>query len=195
MEKGSWKNVIFLDFDGVLYGYHDLYDENLHRVDESIQKERLEQKIKILSEICSELDCKIVIGSSYKDCIDEETLETDIGWINEIFDLFKKYNIELIGRTPLLSDIKENYTGYPSIWKEDEILGYLDKHKEIEAYCVIDDDDLKATRRKSDLDKVREYLVETKFYDEKNPSDEGLQEYHKEEVRRIINKQRKIRRL
>ena len=195
MEKGSWKNVIFLDFDGVLYGYHDLYDEKLHRVDESIQKERLEQRIKILSEICSELDCKIVIESSYKDCIDEETLETDIGWINEIFDLFKKYNIELIGRTPLLSDIKENYTGYPSIWKEDEILGYLDRHKEIEAYCVIEDDDLKATHRKSDLDKVRDYLVETKFYDEKNPSDEGLQEYHKEEVRRIINKQKKIRRL
>ena len=184
--------VIFLDFDGVLYGHHDIYDDRFNRIDEYVHKERLENKIKILSDICKEFDCKIVIESSYKDCIDEGTLETDVDWINEIFNLFKKYDIELVGRTPNLSEIREDYSGNPPIWKEDEILGYLDKHKEVDAYCVIDDDDLKAMGKQSDLDKVRDHLVETMWYNEEEPTNEGLQEYHKEEIGKILQKKRRV---
>ena len=104
----------------------------------------------------------------------------------------KKYEIEIVGRTPNLISFKEDYDGNPPIWKEDEILEYLRRHPEIDHYCVIDDDDLKAMHRKSDLEKVRDHLLETKFYCKDNPSDEGLQEYHKEEVGQIL--QKKIRR-
>ena len=133
--------VIFLDFDGALYGLHYFYDNGI-RVSKSEFEKRLKRRIKILGEICKENDAKIVIESSYKDCIDEETLETDVDWIKEILDLMKQNGIEVIGRTPNLKDVRDNYDGNPPIWKEDEILGYLKKHPEIDSYCVIDDDDL-----------------------------------------------------
>ena len=180
--------VIFLDFDGVLYGHHDMYDENFIQIDESVKKERLKQKIKLLGDICKSFDSKIVIESSYKDLIDEDTLETNVDWIKEILDIMKKNDIEVVGRTPNLEEVREDYNGNPPIWKEDEILGYIDRHKEIEYYCVIDDDDLKATHRKSDLDKVRDHLVETIWCGESKPYNEGLQEYHKEEIGKILEK-------
>ena len=180
-------NVIFLDFDGVISTHHDIYDEKLNRVPEEIYRKNVDSRIKILGEICTENDAKVVIESSYKDRIDEETLETDLDWIQFILDTMKKYGIDMIGRTPELSSFKEDYDGIHQIWKEDEILEYLRRHPEIDSYCVIDDDDRKAMHMKSDLDKIRNHLVETKDYLE-NPEEEGLQEYHKEEVKKILQK-------
>ena len=71
-------NVIFLDFDGVLDTIHYNSDEDI------------ENKIMILSDICKEYDCKVVIESAAKDAIDEETLDVSGKWVNFIFDLFKK---------------------------------------------------------------------------------------------------------
>ena len=168
-------NVIFLDFDGVI-------DTNYYR-----SYEQMEEKIKILSDICHLYDCKVVIEASAKTAIDEETLEIDEDalWIIKIFEWFKKYDIECIGRTPSVKKILSP-NSYISMWKEDEIELYLSKHPEIKHYCIIDDDDLKAMHRKSDLDKVRTHLVETKDYLIDNPEDEGLQPYHKEEVGKIL---------
>ena len=184
--------VIFIDFDGVLITHHDLYDKNFNRLPKSIWRDNVEKRIKILGDICSTYDAKVVIESSYKDLIDEDTLKTDIDWINFILETMKKYNIEVIGRTPNLSSFKEDYDGNPPIWKEDEILEYLRRHPEIYSYCVIDDDDRKAMHMKSDLDKLRDHLVETKDYLTINVEDEGLQEYHKEEIGIILQKKRKV---
>ena len=169
-------NVIFLDFDGVLdtIHYKSLYD--------------IERRIKILGDICKEYNCKVVIESSAKDAIDEETLEVAEGsWVNDIFRLFKKYGIECIGRTPNVKvKIKDN--SYLPMCKVNEILKYLEMHKEIDHYCVIDDDDTKRMHwEKSDLDKVRDHLVETIYYSN-NPEEEGLLPKHKEEVGRILKK-------
>ena len=167
-------NVIFLDFDGVI-------DTNYYKSDEQI-----EEKIKILSTICKLYDCKVVIEASAKDAIDEETLEIDSEaiWVLKIFSLFKKYNIECIGRTPNVC--KKNNNTYITMWKEDEIILYLYNHPEIDHYCIIDDDDLTDLHRKSDLDKVRDHLVKTKDFLIDNPKDEGLQIYHIEEVGNIL---------
>ena len=164
-------NIIFLDFDGVI-------DTNYYKSDE-----QMEEKIRILSDICHEYDCKVVIEASAKDAINEETLEIDKDstWIIKIFEWFKKYNIKCIGRTPNVS--KGNGI---SMWKEDEIIEYLLSHPEIEHYCIIDDDDLTDMHRQSDLDKVRNHLVKTKDFLLDNPEDEGLQPYHKEEVGKIL---------
>ena len=157
-------NVIFLDFDGVLDTYH--YKS----------KKDIERRIKILSDICKDLDCKVVISASVKDVIDEDTLEIldENSWVNHIFKCFNKYGIECIGRTP---KIRKYYgeDAYTEVWKEDEILTYLDAHPEIEHYCVIDDNDC------TDLEKVKDHLVETLNYSD-NPEEEGLLERHKEEI-------------
>ena len=170
-------NVIFLDFDGVLDTYH--YNS----------LEDIERRIKVLANICSENNCKVVIEAASKDAIDEETLEVmDGSWINKIFEMFKKYNIECIGRTPNVErKIGENT--YLSMWKEDEIIKYLEMHPEIEHYCIIDDDDTKSIMhwKTSDLDKVRDHLVETIYYSN-NPNEEGLLPKHKDEIARILKK-------
>lgn len=186
--------VIFLDFDGALYGAHDIY-KNGTKVSDSEFDKRLNKSIKILSDICKENTAKVVIESSYKECIDEDTLETDIDWIKKILDLMKENGIEVIGRTPNLEDFKDNYTGNPRIWKEDEILEYLKRHPEIDGYCVIDDDDLvtipareRKDYSKSDLNKVRDHLLEIEYLNEEYPMKEALQEFHKEKVKLILQK-------
>ena len=169
-------NVIFLDFDGVIVTRHLTSDNDL------------ENKIRVLSDICKEYNCKVVIEAASKDSIDELTMEVRKGSFAErIFNLFNKYGIECIGRTPNV-EIKLNEHSYIPIWKEEEILSYLKDHPEIEHYCVIDDDDLKNTGKKSDLDKVREHLVEPIYWSD-NHSEEGLLPKHKEEVGKVLKKE------
>lgn len=178
-------NVIFLDFDGVINTFNSVLEP-------FEDKNAVEKRIKILGDICKEYNCKIVIESSHKTCIDEETLETDVEWINDLFDSFKKYGIEVIGRTKDLHSNPKNST----IWKEDEILEYLNRHPEIEHFCVLDDDDLvtipdmeKKDFSKSDLNKVRDYLVTPLLYSETDPNESGLLESHKKEVGKILKKE------
>ena len=176
-------NVIFLDFDGVLNTIHDGLS-------------KLEEKIKILADICHTYNAKVVIEAGSKLAIDEETLEIDkdVIWIINIFELFKKYDIECIGRTPEVRKY-ESENIYKGMWKEDEIRLYLMRHPEIEHYCVIDDDDLGVMYHNSDLNKVREHLVRTDYYLEDNYEKEGLQEYHKEEVGKKLELDNEVRKL
>ena len=145
----------------------------------------------ILAEICHEYDCKIVIEAAAKDAIDEETFEVSGRWVNYIFSLFKKYGIECIGRTP---NVRKKYSdsSWMSMWKEDEIRLYLYRHPEIEHYCVIDDDDLAPYN--SDLDKVRDHLVQTIYYSN-NIDEEGLLPCHKDEVGKVLKKENDVRKL
>ena len=68
--------VMFLDFDGTLYEAHDIYNNGI-KVSDSEFNKRLNKSIKILSDICKENTAKVVIESVYKECIDEDTLETE----------------------------------------------------------------------------------------------------------------------
>lgn len=176
-------NVIFLDFDGVLDTHHYKTDEDI------------EEKIKILSEICKEYNCKVVIEASAKRCIDEETLEIDedAPWVKSIFNYFDKYGIECIGRTPSVKRHNNNVS-YP-MWKDDEIRLYLFRHPEIDHYCVIDDDDLFYDMGISDLNKVRNHLVRTELYSKWMPKREGLLLSHKEKVGKILEKENEIQKI
>ena len=170
-------NVIFLDFDGVIDTIHCSSEEDIER------------RIKILSDICKEYNCKVVIEASLKSAIDEETMKTNNKFINYIFDLFKKYGIECIGRTP---SVEKKYSEYSSVpmWKEDEIRLYLFRHPEIKHYCVIDDDDLGPNN--SDLNKVRDHLVKTIYYSD-NYEEEGLLLSHKKEIGEALEKDNELR--
>lgn len=166
-------NVIFIDYDGVFDTVHLYSDEDI------------EKRVMILADICKEYDCKVVISSSLKDAIFEDTMETESRCFNYLFSLFKKYGIECIGRTPTVEKKISEYSYYP-VWKEDEILLYLKKHPEIEHYCVIDDDEYYPVY--SDLDKVRDHLIRP-LYSSRNPEEEGILPKHKEEVGIILKKQ------
>ncbi len=182
MKEVLTMNVIFLDFDGVLDTYH--YDS----------LEDIEKRIVILADICHKYNCKVVIEASAKDAIDENTLEIVQGsFVNDIFELFNKHGIECIGRTPNVEK-RINETSYLSMWKEDEIMQYLQMHPEVEHYCIIDDDDTKTMMhwKVSDLDKVRNHLVETIYYSN-NPDEEGLLPRHKDEVGKILKKSKQLR--
>lgn len=172
-------NVIFLDFDGVLETIH--YSSN----------EDIERRIKILADICKIYNCKVAIEATAKCVIDEETMEilNDESWVAFIFNCFKKYGIECIGRTPCIGRQINHYTYIP-IWKEDEILSYLLKHPEIEHYCVIDDDDMEPFG--FDLNMIRDHLVKTVYYSD-NYEEGGLLEKHKEEVGKKLSLKRKDR--
>lgn len=158
-------NVIFLDFDGVLTTIHASSNSDIER------------RIILLSKICKLYDASIVVEASAKDAIDENTLETNSEYVGFILDTFKKYGINYIGRTPNVE--KTNGVSIIPIWKEDEIIEYLNLHPEIKHFCVIDDDDLGPL--KSDLNKVRNHLV-TPIYYSSNPSEEGLLEKHITEI-------------
>ena len=178
-------NVIFLDFDGVL---NTLSEFTLSAEEKLINKEK---RIKILSEICKKYNCKIVIEASIKQFIDEDTLKTDVDWVNEIFDLFKKYDIKCIGRTPEVKKKINDYSSYP-IWKEYEIRKYLFNHPEIDHYVVIDDDDAQILCGKSDLDMIRNHLVKTEIYS-KNKEEEGLLQKHINEVEEKLKIENEIK--
>jgi hypothetical protein len=172
-------NVIFLDLDGVINTVHLNSNE-----DE-------EKKIKLLSEICKEYNAKIVIEASIKDFIDENTLEYEGEYLERLFNLFNKYGIEVIGRTPNVEkDLGDNV--YISMWKEDEIIGYLSLHPEIDHFCVIDDDDGAKYKEGSDLNKLRDYLIKT-LDSSTNKDEEGLLESHKEEVGKILKKENRYK--
>jgi hypothetical protein len=166
-------NVIFLDFDGILNTVH------------LNSAEGVEERVKLLGEICKELNCKIVIESAMKDMINENTLETECEYVNNIYRLFKKYNIECIGRTPTVERETKDGIWYP-IWKEDEIRLYLYRHPEIEHYCILDDDDF------LDLKKVSKHLVKPIYWSYR-ADEEGLLPKHKEEIREILKKENLFR--
>ena len=177
-------NVIFLDFDGVLTGFHDKsYDE-------------IEKRVKILSDICRKYDCKVVLTTSLKEQIDLEKMEAIDGnkFITFVLQLFKKYDIPVIGKTPSITKRKSR-SCYIEGWKEDEIRLYLMDNLDIEHYCVLDDDDLSDNHMKSNLDKVRKHLVKTEFENKYNPESEGLLEKHKEEVERILKLDNDIKKM
>ena len=184
-------NVIFLDFDGVLDTERDIHSKGPDFYS------RVEKRIAILADICHTYNCKIVIEASAKNAIDDITneIDPDAKWVNYIFKMFKKYNIECIGRTPNVQRKKSNFSSIP-MWKEDEIRLYLLRHPEIEHYCVIDDDDTKNMLHweVSDLEKVSKHLV-TPLYYSNNPEEEGLLPKHKREVGKALAEENEIRRL
>jgi len=172
-------NVIFLDFDGVLDTYHYMSNEDVER------------RIAILADICKTYNCKVVIEAAAKGALDNELMQGTNDWLIFILNCFKKYGIECIGKTPTVE--REN----KDMWKEDEILAYLRRHPEVKHFCILDDNDTKNMLhwKVSDLDKVRDHLVETIFYSEEHPEEEGLLPRHKEEVGKVLKKENEIRRL
>lgn len=170
--------VLFIDLSGTIYTYHG-------------NKEIVEKKIKTLGYICQILGTKVILSSALKEEIDEKTMETDIEELKQLFLLFEKYGIDCIGRTPTVKRKIHGNSCLPIPWKEDEIRLCLYYNPDIEAFCVLDDYDTK-NWKKSDLEKVKDHLVTMQFYSE-NENEEGIQESHMEEIKKVLTKENKYR--
>ncbi len=188
---GNYKiKVLFIDFDGVLSSLNDKDD------DEEATKEKIEKRIEILANIARIYQCKIVIESGNKRKIDEQTMQIDpkSDHIKYIFELFKKYNIECIGRTPEVPIYE--YGGYTH-YKGVEIRKYLFRHPEIVAYCVLDDDDTITLFhwRHSDLEPVQNHLVRTIYYSKEHPENVCIQYKYMNAIGAALQEDNEIRKL
>lgn len=144
--------VIFLDFNGVLDTY-----ENMDVIDKN--------NLLRLKTIVDETDSKVVISSSLKNSyyITGHLSKKLLAIIKDI----EKEKIEVIGITPN-SDIREN-----------EIQLYLDKHPEVENFCIIDDDYY--------MESFKDNLVKLPLQSEENPN--GLEDKHVDLAIHILNNQ------
>lgn len=209
-------NVIFLDFDGVLCTYHFKSNQDIENKVKILSYicQKLNCKVVIESAHKDDIDEKTLevdttYGSYAKHVLDllrkhgievigrtpVLTSKYSYNHLNKEFidklksDYFKtrKY----IEQTKLSDYLNKYLYSKVNIWKEDEIRIYLMRHLEIKHYVILDDDDLGPL--KSDLNKVRDHLVQTINYDEQHPENEGLLLCHEEEISNILKKENKIR--
>lgn len=129
--------VIFLDVDGVLTS-NDYINKETYNIDE--------EKIKLLREIIDETDAKIVLNSTYKKYKDVKERNP----YKVLEEMLKNQNIEIYDTTPVLITRYKNEidpdTGLqimgvaePSTTRAGAIHTYLNQHKDIENFVIIDD--------------------------------------------------------
>lgn len=176
--------IIFLDIDGVLNCEQTFLDriyktENNEPLSEFYEMQKGqgymldidEEKVQILGEITKITGAKVVLSSSWR--ADWKDGKDNLRFLTSkaLQYLFDKYSIDIIGITPYINN-------RISRRREDEIKEYLNHHKDIEYFCVIDDDT-------EDLQTLKEFLIETNFY--RNETDNGgLQRRHIEEAVKIL---------
>ena len=137
----SFINVIFLDIDGVLNGYNfwNLLGWNIIS---KFNSDRLkswyrditepfgvhERKVKRLAKIVhNAMNTKVVISSCWRFGLQSNNLSYAQ---RKLLDLFDKYDIEIYDYTPILTSRK----------RENEIMAWLSKHKEVNKFIILDDE-------------------------------------------------------
>lgn len=167
-------NYIFLDIDGVL-NCRDYIIENREKL-ASIDEGRL----KILSSLCQEFNCLIILSSSWRSTLKDDLSPkqdyvtyfdgtSEISRGKYMCDLFKQYNITLVGKTPCYSTHET---------RGDEILYYVNKYLNFpqDKFIILDDED----------DNISKYFpdnfIQTNFYAE------GLTEKHINMAKSILEK-------
>jgi hypothetical protein len=138
--------VIFLDIDGVL--------NSSETMKEGVYLDN--KKVLLLNEVITETDAKVVISSSWRIGQTVKEIKTFL----KLAGLRRHPNI--IGFTP---NLKTGFRG-------DEVESWLQKHKEVTQYVIVDDG--------SDfLDHQKDYLVQTEW-------DVGLNWFFADQMRDIL---------
>ena len=126
--------VVFLDVDGVLNSAQDGFSIDL----------KTDKHLKLLEQLVKETNSNIVLSSSWRDKV-YEVINTGVSSINpdanKLAELFRKYNIEVIGCT--------NHSFDRDRLKE--ILDWLSRNEDnIEDFIILDDEweDLKLLTNK-----------------------------------------------
>lgn len=172
----STRSIIFLDIDGVLNNFHFALREQKNKYGGYLIINP--EKVTILKTICDITDAKIVLSTGCKDIFDDSLnpLNRDVEFLLEVF---KEYDIPLIGKTPTVP--KDIGNGRQlKYWKEYEIINYLSVHPEVTHFCIIDDET-------TGLESLLNYLVQTKDYQE-SEEDEGITLKHISSINMILKK-------
>ena len=113
--------IIFLDIDGVL-NTRDWVEKKNPWVDEN--------KVSLLASLCDITGAKIVLSTSWREILLEPDVIGEESAFFKAVQLFKEYNLEILGMTPKLET------------REQEIMAYITSNN-IRSWVVFDDKDLK----------------------------------------------------
>lgn len=139
--KGELNNIVFLDFDGVLNLDITNYTGNI----------KAKEPIENLNKFCLENNFKIVVISSWRKSLNCKELLYESGLDKQI---------EILGTTDVLDDDRES-----------EVIDYLEKHKNINKFIILDD---------RDFHELKKYQVKTIF-------EKGFDNKKYEEAIELIN--------
>jgi hypothetical protein len=131
--------VIFLDVDGVLNSIpgKSFYKNELNDHQYYIEK----TKVKLLSKIVKKTGAAIVLHSGWRFFFDDE-LNPVCEESRNLIDILKKYGLEIYDKTPDLTTDEIRESKKFSLVKAQEILLWLQRHKGLESFIVLDDLDL-----------------------------------------------------
>ena len=165
--------VIFLDIDGVLNSEKTFMRNYYIKKDKGIRPEDIdEEKVEYLSRIVKETNSSVVLSSSWRiffNFVDNELLPSP-GHEDAVclYNLLLKYDIPLIDKTGRDADAK----------REEEIKEYLDNHKDIENYLILDDECFNLN------EEMNKHYIKTTYYGNQG----GLLKSQIEEAINILNK-------
>lgn len=137
--------VIFLDIDGVLNSEEFLKNNPNQAINKN--------GVSILKSIVDKTGAVIVMSSGWKLWFDENMLPQD-GYSQCLYDILHEFNIKLFGKTPDFSTEEIRTRKTFSHVKAQEITAWLNGHKTIEKYVVIDDLDLRNEKINNHLVKI-----------------------------------------
>ena len=130
--------VIFLDIDGVLNS--NFWNEN-HQAEISEGALIDIEKVRLLSKLVKNTDAKIILHSGWKFWFDS-SLHPLRKEAEHLKMLFEQESLMIVDVTPDYSTEEIKKSKKFSLVKASEILAWLDEHKEVDKWIVIDDLDL-----------------------------------------------------
>jgi hypothetical protein len=137
--------VIFLDIDGVLNSEEFLKNNPNQAINRN--------GVSILKNIVNKTGAVIVMSSGWRLWFDDNMMPKD-GYSQCLYDILCAFDIKLFGKTPDFSTEEIRTRRTFSHVKAKEIIAWLDEHKTVEKYVVIDDLDLIN-------EEINEHLVRT----------------------------------
>ena len=127
--------MIFLDVDGVLNS-NFWNDSHQREISDGTLIDR--EKIKLLAALVKMTNAKIVLHSGWRMWFDE-ALKPMRKEAQRLVELLEQEGLSLEAVTPDLTTEEIRRTKKFSLVKADEILAYLDAHKEVTDWVVLDD--------------------------------------------------------
>ena len=130
-------NVIFLDIDGVMNNYQTRINGNITPSGyDGIDDKFVERIRQILSAVPN---TKIVLTSDWKELFDEDMVPLKVDGYKDaqyLLDKFKKFGIEVKERA--YGFLKDDELCYEPMARGKEIKFYLDSHKDVDNWVVLD---------------------------------------------------------
>ena len=145
--------VIFLDIDGVLNS-EEFFKSNPNQV---IDK----NSMGILKNIVNKTGAAIVMSSGWRLWFDDSMMPHD-GYSQYLYDVLCEFDIKLLGKTPDFSTEEIRTRKTFSHVKAKEITAWLNEHKIVDKYVVVDDLDLKNEEINSHLVRINGQVGITK---------------------------------